>query len=71
MGTFSSSIDKDEMSHYAAFHQGLHCFVKVKQSSGTEMDHSSEMQNFDRFNSKMGYSILIEKNPSEYKGLTS
>ena len=28
--TFANSEDPDEMQHNAAFHQGLHCFVKVK-----------------------------------------
>ena len=26
--TFSNSLDPDEMQHYTAFHQGLHCLQK-------------------------------------------
>ena len=26
--TFTNSVDTDEMQHYAAFHQGLHCLQK-------------------------------------------
>ena len=28
---FANSEDLDEIQHNAAFHQGLHCFVKVKK----------------------------------------
>ena len=31
MGTFTNSGDPDEMQHKAAFHQGLHCFKRVKK----------------------------------------
>ena len=30
MGTFANSEDPGEMQHNAAFHQGLHCLLKVK-----------------------------------------
>ena len=33
--------DPDEMQHYAAFHQGLHCLLRLKQPSGTEIHHNS------------------------------
>ena len=26
--TFSNSVDPDEMQHYVAFNQGLHCLLK-------------------------------------------
>ena len=32
-GTLASSEDPDEMPHYAAFHQGLHCLLRQNQSS--------------------------------------
>ena len=28
MGTLTNSDDPDEMPHYAAFHQGLHCLLR-------------------------------------------
>ena len=31
MSTFANSEDPDEMQHNAAFHQGLHCLLKVKK----------------------------------------
>ena len=34
MGTVANSEDPDEMQHYAAFHQGLHCLLRFKQPSG-------------------------------------
>ena len=32
MSSFAISEDPDEMHHYAAFHQGLHCEVKKRSS---------------------------------------
>ena len=33
MGTFISSENPDEMSHNAAFYQGLHCLLRQNRSS--------------------------------------
>ena len=38
----ANSVDPDEMQHYAAFHQGLHWLVRLKQPSGTEIHHNLE-----------------------------
>ena len=35
----ANSEDPDEMQHLAAFHQGLHCLLRLKQPSGTEIHH--------------------------------
>ena len=35
MDTLANSEDLDEMQHNAAFHQGLHCLLRLKQSSET------------------------------------
>ena len=37
MGYFGKQQNPDEMQHKAAFHQGLHCLLRLKQSSGTEI----------------------------------
>ena len=37
-GTLANSADPDEMLHNAAFHQGLHCLLRHKQSSEKETD---------------------------------
>ena len=42
MGTLANSEDPDEMQHDAAFHQGLHCLLGLKQPSGTEVHHNLE-----------------------------
>ena len=43
MGTLANSEDPaDEMQHNAAFHQGLHCLLRSKESSGTEIHHNLE-----------------------------
>ena len=31
MGTFTNSEDPDEMPHDVAFHQGLHCLLRLKK----------------------------------------
>ena len=40
MGTLANSEDQDEMQHDAAFHQGLHCLLRLKQPSGTEIHYN-------------------------------
>ena len=36
-GTLANSEYPDEMPHYAAFHQGLHCLLRQNQSSEKEI----------------------------------
>ena len=36
-GTLANNEDPDEMQHDAAFHQGLHCLLRLKQPLGTVM----------------------------------
>ena len=36
----ANSEDLDEMQHHAAFHQGLHCLLRLKQPSGTDICHN-------------------------------
>ena len=45
MGTLANSEDPVEMQNNAAFHQGLHCLLKLKQSSGTEIHHTNFVDN--------------------------
>ena len=56
MGTLANSEDADKMQHNAAFHQGLHCLLRLKQPSGTEI---SETYTCDPLKYKMGNPILI------------
>ena len=37
MGILANSVDPDEMPHYVAFHQGLHCLLRQNQSSEKEI----------------------------------
>ena len=37
MGTLANSEDPDEMQHNTAFHQGLYCLNRLKQSSEKEI----------------------------------
>ena len=40
--TLANREDPDEMQQKAAFHQDLHCLLRLKQSSGTEIHHNLE-----------------------------
>ena len=40
MGTLAKSEDLDEMQHTAAFHQCLHCLLRLKQTSRIEIHHN-------------------------------
>ena len=51
--------DQDEMQHNAAFHHGLHCVLRLKQTSGTEIHHNLENYNYDPFKYTMGSPIRI------------
>ena len=59
MGTLVNGEDPDEMQHNAAFHQGLHCLLRLKQPSGTEIHHNLENSTFVPFKYTMGSPINI------------
>ena len=40
MDTFANSEDSDEKQHNAVFYQGLHCLLRLKQPSWTEIHHN-------------------------------
>ena len=42
MCTLANIEDPDEMLHYAAFHQDLHCLLRLKQSSEKEIQFHLE-----------------------------
>ena len=46
MGTRANSEDPDEMQHIAAFHQGLHCLLRLQSPSGTEINLNLENASF-------------------------
>ena len=58
MGTFANSEDTDEIQHNAAFHQGLHCLIRLKQPSGTEIHH---LETFDPLKYTIASSLHIFK----------
>ena len=59
MGTLANSEDSDEMQHYAAFHLGLHCLLRLKLPLGTELHYNLETSTYDPLKYKMGNPILI------------
>ena len=59
MGTLANSEYSDEMQHNAAFHQDLHCLLRLKQSSGTEIHLDLETSTFDPLKCKMDNPLLI------------
>ena len=58
-GILANSEGPDKMPHKAAFHQGLHCFLRSKQILLTKMQYSLEISMFDPLKCKNGNSILI------------
>ena len=62
MGTLAKSEYQDEMQHNAAFHQSLHCLLRLKHSSLAEIHHDLEMSIFykgDPLKYTLGSPILI------------
>ena len=59
MCTLANREDPDEMQHNAAFHQGLHCLLRLKQPSGTKIHHNLETSNCDPLKCTMGSPKLI------------
>ena len=47
------------MQHIAAFHQGLHCLLRLKQSSATEIYHNLENTTCDPFKDTIVCPILV------------
>ena len=43
MGSLVDIEDPDEMQLNAAFHQGMHCLLRLIQPSGTEIHHNLGM----------------------------
>ena len=68
----TGTLANSQNAAYAAFHEDLHCLLRLKQPSGTEM-HSLEISTCDPLKYKMGIPYLLNQdvweNPSEYKGL--
>ena len=61
------------MQHNAAFHQGLHCLLRLKQSLGTEIHHKFENYICEPFKLQNGQSHTycvksVCANSSAYKG---
>ena len=71
MGSLANTDDPGEMQqHNVAFHQGLHCLLRSKQTSGTEIHHNLETFTCDPFKYKIGNPYLLYQyvweNPPEY-----
>ena len=75
MGTLANSEDPEEMQHNAAFHQGLHYLLNLKQPSRTAIHHNLGNSTCDPKSTKWTIPYLlyqyIWENPSEYKGATT
>ena len=74
-GTLSNNKNQDEMQQNAAFYQGLHCLLRLKQPSWREIHHNLETSSSDPLKYTMGNPILIvskyaRENPPEHKGLS-
>ena len=74
MGTLAMSEDPDEMQQIAAFHQGMHCLLRLKHLSRTEIHHNLENSTCDPLKCKTETPYLLYQwvweNPYEYKELS-
>ena len=61
--TLASSEDPDEMLHNAAFHQGLHCLLGIKHSSGTVVHLNLEISTCDPLICRMNHPRINVSNP--------
>ena len=59
MCTLANSEDPGVMQHNAAFHQCLHCLLRLKQSSRTEIHHNLENSTCDPLKYTMGSLYLL------------
>ena len=66
MGTLANSEAPDEMQHNAAFHEGLHCLLRLKYSSGTEVYNSLENSTCDPLKYTVDSLILIVSQRPRY-----
>ena len=57
--TLAISENPDEMQHNAAFYQGLHCLLRLKQPPETEIYHTSDNSTRDPLKYKMNNLIFI------------
>ena len=58
-GSLVNSEDPDEMQHYAAFHRSLHCLLRIKEPSWTEIHHYLENSISDPLKCTMDSPILM------------
>ena len=65
MSTSTKIEDPDEMSRNAAFHQGLHCLLKQKQSSEKDIQFYLEIITCDPSMYSMDHPKLIVLNQKE------
>ena len=57
--TLADSADPDEMPHKVAFHQGLHCLLRYKQSPGTEIYRFIEISVHEPFQNGQVHNCCI------------
>ena len=57
--TTADREDPDQMLHNVAFHQGLHCLLRQKWSSGKKLQFCLEIKTCDPLNYTMDHSKFI------------
>ena len=60
----ANSEDPDEMQHFAAFDQGLHCLLRLKQHSETELHVHKNLEY-----STCDHGRHVRENSLKYKGI--
>ena len=59
MGTLENSEDTDEMQHIAAFHQGTHCLLRLKQPSEKTIHHNLENSTCDPLKYRINPILIV------------
>ena len=65
MCTWTNSEDPDEMPHYVAFHQGLHCLIRQQQYSEKDIQFYLKIITCDPSIFTMAHPKFIVSNQKE------
>ena len=57
-GNLKQVLWQTAMQHKAAFHQGMHCLLRLKQPSGTEIQYNLDYSSHDPLKYTMGSSPI-------------
>ena len=69
MDDIANSVDPEEKQHKAAFHQGLHCLLRLQQNATDMKNILALTPKITKWNTPYLLHLYVSENPSEYKAL--